>query len=627
VAKGKKKQTTLSPYPFTSTAEQQSIVTIQSLVDLKRIKVHGMSVMDKVPNHDGSIWVTNEDQVEQAEIRVQIKTLSAKETSILKYSCKTSFLHYCSHSVLPVLLLAVDNKNKMFYWVHYGIDEARELLNTISGNSFTITLQPEKCINGSDHNYITEWIKIYEHNRLKLVNYEFIRELSTQMENDLEKLELKVKVYAGQAKPEYAEIQRFLDFYNTLLDRDFNLVKETFYPNCWKIGIGIINYSDEELSHFLYPIDYSNNELLIKEIVIPNEDKVGIAGLQDIMKENSALSYVHHLYRNPIKKLPREYAYDVIKKQVFDTIGKVNLPVENEFLASEYVFAFIMEFYTILGLSNMRKEYSIFEVFHGIYIIAPHLFHKLNTTISEDNYENVVINLDQLKKEVERTKTKVQFLPGELFLKHKYKLVSKRINVNLVQFYLEYLRRIGLHDIYRQLSGYSKFVNSLQTTEENANELSVAFSQFFTEVPKIYSSLINRYFPHLSDELSFFKTFDVLVVEIDVYPRDGKVYLHFAELIHSNEYHNKRVIVSDYLDPDSILKKLWGVPGSIIPDGPHTIEINNESFRISKIGRTSLNFASNNTPISTYCLDLLKVKLEKYFEEKLKAYNRDRLGF
>ena len=55
-------------------------------------------------------------------------------------------------------------------------------------------------------------------------------------------------------------IQRFSDTYNDLLNTTFLYIKESMFPNTWKRGIAIYEYTDSSLEYSLYNI--KNGELL-----------------------------------------------------------------------------------------------------------------------------------------------------------------------------------------------------------------------------------------------------------------------------------------------------------------------------------------------------------------------------
>ncbi len=94
-------------YPKTNTAESDAIVIFENIINRQNVKTH-INKMDKIPNYDGYLEITEDDQTPIGIIFVQLKKLSDDELKDPKYQCQSKFLSYCETSNFPVLLIVVD---------------------------------------------------------------------------------------------------------------------------------------------------------------------------------------------------------------------------------------------------------------------------------------------------------------------------------------------------------------------------------------------------------------------------------------------------------------------------------------------------------------------------------------
>jgi len=336
-------ETTPAAYPVTDEDEQ---ITIQILEQCfgDEIKSH-IDSRDKVPNHDGHIEIVDSDASPLGRIVVQVKKLPEGNSDPPRKQIKTKHLAYCRAVIEPFILILVDTEEEVGYWKHITRDWFKnEGLD--SQKSKVVRIDKQNCIRADDQKYQSEWARIIEKTKKKVEDYEELRELKERSNPAI-----------GKEKEEFERIHEFLDEYHSLLESDFESLKEQRFANVWKFGFGSIEYSRESLQYTLYPIYASENDAQIREID-PSWEEI----------ENLGASKRRAIpHDNPIHRKPEDFAYDVILDQVEDQIRDRDLDLsKNHFSAMEYVYEFVDKYSELLGLED-RDEYSVEAVREGYY--------------------------------------------------------------------------------------------------------------------------------------------------------------------------------------------------------------------------------------------------------------------
>ena len=148
-----------APYPATSASEIKSVTTLMHILDRTQI-IPETKFLDKIPNTDGIIDVTDKNRVSIGKFEVQIKTLDKKNLEKPKHQCEKTFLAFAEDSILPVLLIVVDAKNEKAYWEYFGHSLLLELSLQIKGASISVPLEKGKVIEKNNNGYIDAWIQI-----------------------------------------------------------------------------------------------------------------------------------------------------------------------------------------------------------------------------------------------------------------------------------------------------------------------------------------------------------------------------------------------------------------------------------------------------------------------------------
>ncbi|WP_207516088.1 DUF4365 domain-containing protein [Longitalea luteola] len=160
-----------APYTLTTPVEMDSKKTFEYVMDSRFIKGE-VRISDKVPNTDGIIEITNEEQIPIGKLEIQLKTLDKSNLDSPKYQCEKSFIAYCRDSILAVILVVADNQNNCVYWRHIdeeAIDDARSRLK---GETVSITIPIENKITRGTTDYVSKWIQIVQSVKRKLTDPE-----------------------------------------------------------------------------------------------------------------------------------------------------------------------------------------------------------------------------------------------------------------------------------------------------------------------------------------------------------------------------------------------------------------------------------------------------------------------
>jgi hypothetical protein len=115
------------------------------------------------------------------------------------------------------------------------------------------------------------------------------------------------------------------------------------------------------VDYSLYPIPFDKNDVQIKVIDDHLKKKL----------EAEHLDVTGYYQENPIKIRPQNYSLEVIESKIFRILEHRLLDHKNEFLAREYVFAFIDKFSVQLGL-EIKNNYTIEEIETAFFRYLPH---------------------------------------------------------------------------------------------------------------------------------------------------------------------------------------------------------------------------------------------------------------
>ena len=447
-------------YSDTSVAELEAIITLEDLLDKIHVKPFINSI-DKIPNYDGYLELTDDNQVPIGKVDVQVKKLADNATDP-KHQCNKDFIEYCEMSTIPVLLILVDTSNRIAYWVHISRELSRTLETREDAASVCVRIPVENRISKDDTDYFGKWVSIIEEYRKRIQDFPQIYERLKEIDGLL----AKSNSILGAEKNEFETIHRFLDELNTLLDTDFHIIKKILYPGYWKIGIAYGEFSKTRLTYALYPIPIERNDLQIKQL----PDDIGKA-------LEKHLSFSGHFQNNPIHDQPERYARREILKDATRIIENRWLPIRSIPLANEVLIDFVDKCGKSLGLKQ-GDRCALKDIKAVILKFPP----KRIIIVGRDRFP-----LSVMQDAVQWLESKGETEIRRLFLPRSFDGQASN--------------RFRIWSVY-----------SPKATLENTRIL-------FREFPGTYRAMIQYSFPNLKEELDFYNGFDELIIVIEVKDR------------------------------------------------------------------------------------------------------------
>lgn len=598
-----------APYPPTNNPEIKAVITFVNILDTDRAKPD-VKFLDKIPNTDGILEIVNISQIPIGKLDVQIKILEKKNYDNPKYQCQKDFLAYCEQSILPVLLILVNTDTSIAYWHHLDKSTIIDLSKKIKKASVNLDFNKDNFIQKNSIVYIDKWIEIIEGYQEKLYDYDLIKERNEKINSELIELKNVTNTAIGKTNPIFMEIHTFLDYYNGLLDGDFITIKNILYPNYWKIGFGIYKYLDNSAQFTLYPISYNLNDVLIKQY-----------NSQDEFYLQKVLSYIRHNTENPIKKRPNNYAYELIEKNTKEVLDNQPFLVKDQFIANEYILAFIDKYHSILGLDYNYSEYSLSDIEFSLKTFLP-LWVEQTINKSEYKYrrEPSVFVIDHIffhtyPADIIKVSEKVrEDINNGNKPTIELRITCNDFNIHILLNLIAYLRQKGIETIKREYeTRHNVNKPSYYTWEAWGEEKTVKnIKVFYNHFIRIYDLLIQTYFPNLKKELQFYNDYNLLLIVVD-FSRIANSYSPSIEYYYLKSTSNldTKIIIYNSTEDGIPLRR-----ENLRDYFNNDIIIEGNSYRLTRCSFSVLDFIYDKTPILKSINNLLKERLKKYFDEK-----------
>lgn len=235
-----------APYPPNNTEELSAINTFEGLLDPRRLKAV-LNSMDKVPNHDGTIELVDDEQRPIGELKVQIKKIPKGDKF---FDCPVRLVAYSERISCPFLLVCVDVENRKAYW--------KQISALMPGfvsdqKTFRVKFHPGVDEVGNGFSYFARWRELcsdYLERVQKFPKYKKI------LEEEMGLL--------GVSLDDRILFQKIADEINVLLDVDFPVVKHEYFEGAWKIGICIHQVDAQAVRYSIYKIPFGENAPLVK---------------------------------------------------------------------------------------------------------------------------------------------------------------------------------------------------------------------------------------------------------------------------------------------------------------------------------------------------------------------------
>lgn len=372
--------------------EERSVLFIKQLL-LGKAKTP-IETEDKIANIDGYIELLDSTKRICGKMTVQVKTVNKAYEGQNKFPCPTSLFAYAEVTTDNVFLLAVDHLCNKVLWKHISKKLLKENRDKESQGTITIHFNnDEELRNDNVDETLQSWIQICKTHTEFLYNEDEIVEENKQLRDKLLQMPINKTTLN---KADITEIQTFSDEYNRLLDNEFKYIKRVLFPNTWKRGIAIYDYSDNSLEYSLFNIKVG--ELVAPILQLPKQSIFGLNHNHDFASFSCS--------DNKIKGNARMQSLEIIKKNVEDFLKKQSIiPFDEEFL-KEYIHDFVdanrrllhMEKYSELNVSTLlnyfRTKYPDIEK-HPVRLISGGRSIYLNTVydaimcLMEFGYETI----------------------------------------------------------------------------------------------------------------------------------------------------------------------------------------------------------------------------------------------
>lgn len=172
---------------------------------------------DRTPNHDGFFELIDHSSAPQKQFVVQIKKTKKLKKNVkgankgkYVYSMETNFLEYIKQKVTesPAIYFVVDIEEKRIFWLYLS-DEALMNLNFEGKSKISYAFTEENILSEISSFTMS------------------LHQIATE----------RNKLFLNKTQEEIAEMQDAVDYLNHHLDYELKAIKESVFPQLWRIGI------------------------------------------------------------------------------------------------------------------------------------------------------------------------------------------------------------------------------------------------------------------------------------------------------------------------------------------------------------------------------------------------------
>jgi len=502
-SKDKNKAAGFSP---TTKLEFKAINVFNYIIDINKC-ISQVTQNDKTPNIDGNIAVIDDNSNVKGNIEVQIKKMPDKFSGKLCHYFPISLLDYAEKIAFnPVIFVSVDCVNSIAYWHEVSNTALSAYANKMKNESgkFLLKFPPENLITQGNSEYVSGWLEILRKRREKFDDYDSIR-------NEVVSLRERSDPLLGENKPEFEKIHSFIDGINQLIDGQFSVLKRNLFSNCWKLGISYKGYTKDSIDFGFYPIPYNRNDLQIKQL--PNDllngpFPKGIRSIHSFLSSNPLIKEAKLQAAKEVKS----YVEDLLKYRLLTHAG-------SEFLAREYLFAFIDKFFIPLGLTE-KDQYRIDEIQNAVYVHFPFWIDEAIKYLLESpvprNFRfirgpTIIVDPNQLlaslsKEEKRIVEDKVQARMNNKEPKPPVRIANDKFRLEIVIEFLDSFSREPSNEISRvypkrnfeRITSSSGWIWDSYTKDE----FGIALRNFYEHFIPTYKVIIDQNFPEIADDLS-----------------------------------------------------------------------------------------------------------------------------
>jgi hypothetical protein len=374
------------------------------------------------------------------------------------------------------MLFVVDSLNNKAYWKYLTKNYILSLNLKPNQKKATIKFNTEEYVNKENFNTcLQKWHSFYniKNNGIFFENCSI--EESIKNKKHINKFFRNIE-FKDLEKEEIIRIQNFIDRFNHLLDNDYNFIKRFYYPEMWKMGIAIGNYTKNSLSYVLYPIFYGTNDFIIKKVKLKTFADV------DYLNDDPFILATINDSKNPVINGSPDIILKHINEKIKDLIESKKFLFLTPEICTEYIFD---------ALNENRRRWKV------------------------DFQE--IINLKDLKEYFESNyHSQIQNLTLQTHSKNKS-------NITTAYQCIIYLLNNDIKEI----------TNPYQLKQKNdklyIDSIYAKVKVVYSLLPNLFNSYLYYAFPSLSTEINFWKGYDLMSVNLEIHQNDLSLRVHYFE--------------------------------------------------------------------------------------------------
>jgi len=197
-------------YTIQNFRELESISLLENILASHQLVMPKIDKMDKWPNIDGYLYITDGNGYEKGELKVQVKTIGNKGVKG-KIFCKIGqkYLNYCSdiHELVN-LIIGVDTENKEAYWLKITPENTKKIKDK------KVFFPKINVINYNNNSYYKLWRDICKRRR-DLLRIAYDENIKTKTVKDMPSISPdKIAKKILLSKPKAKEINAIQKFFN-----------------------------------------------------------------------------------------------------------------------------------------------------------------------------------------------------------------------------------------------------------------------------------------------------------------------------------------------------------------------------------------------------------------------------
>ena len=589
-------------YSPTDHPESRAINCLNDLLKHPSIKSHIVH-RDKTPNVDGFVELVDDQAVPIGKIEVQVKYLNSADRRRMAYSCKLPFLSYCNQAPLPVLLIAVAPDEREAFWTEITRAYAKKLIGAARGRaSATVRFSPKKMIDDVAHRYVGSWRRIAIAHRNKLELYDRLAPQVASLRAVAASIEQPGLGFPDPHNFDFSKIQTHLDELNLLLETSFPIVREALFPGAWKIGFAFADYQDDSLAYCYYPVGKGKNDLLIRRVSPETFRNLNLG--RDI-----------NFHENPIVSDPIGSAREYVQKQSIELLDDLAFRFDDIILGREMLFTVADKLNNQLGiLPNLRYlDLEKFKLAWDTYL--PNWIHYARRSISKATMKNLlsvaglsgfvdlgalefaIHSMEGKKHSTVATAVREQIIKGRA-VRVPFPIGVSDLPLGHVSSVTTNLMRGGATRLERLYTPFNfnrrpGLISNWWTLRQFVKNLKL----FYREIPRLFSHVVEKNFPGLQNELTYFNDFNRRIIVID--DRDGSKGFHyrFCDLHGGN---------SNRIDIHSLSEGV-ALPGV----RQRSVRIDGIQYEVRRTGGTKGLFMFHSLPLLNELKDELKDRIPR----------------